>query len=87
MLSGQVTAWFESEALLNKFLNETESALVTTLEGASGGDLEINIPRIKYTGAAVDVQNADDGLLAVLPYQAMRDSSEATNLKLTRTPA
>lgn len=87
VLTGQVTAWFESEALLNKFLNETESALSVTLEGASGGDLTIAIPRIKYTGAAVDVQNANDGLLVVLPWSAMRDNSEATNFKITRVPA
>lgn len=85
--TGTVSAWFESEALLNKFLNETESSLSVTLEGISGGDLTILIPRIKYTAGAVDVTNADDGLLVSLPFQAMRDSSEATNIKITRVPA
>ena len=82
-----MTAFFESETLLNKFLSETESSLSVTLEGASGGDITILVPRIKYTAGDVDVTNADDGLLITMPFQAMRDSSEATNLKITRVPA
>lgn len=87
ILTGNLTAWFESEAMVNKFLNETESALSLTLEGASGGDLTIDIPRLKYTGASVDVTNANDGVVVSMPFTALRDSSEATNLKLTRVPA
>jgi hypothetical protein len=87
IVTGTVSAFFESEALLNKFLNETESSISVFLDGAEGGDLTILIPRIKYTAADVDVTAADDGILINLPFQAMRDSSEATNLKITRTPA
>lgn len=87
VLTGNLTAWFETEALLNKFLLEGESALVCTLEGPAGGDLELAIPRLKYTAADVDVTNADDGIVASLPFQAMRDNSAATNLQITRTPA
>lgn len=87
ILTGTVSAWFESETLVNKFLAETESSLSVTLEGISGGDHTILIPRIKYTAATVDVQSADEGLLVSLPFQALRDSSEATNLKITRVPA
>lgn len=87
ILTGTLQAFFESEALLNKFLNETESSISVTLEGISGGDHTILIPRIKYTAGDVDVTTADDGLLISLPFQAMRDSSEATNFKITRVPA
>jgi hypothetical protein len=86
VLTGNLTAWFESEALLNKFLLETESALSVTLEGPSGGDITIDVPRLKYTAADVDVTNADDGIVASMPWQAMRDAAEATNLVITRTP-
>jgi hypothetical protein len=87
ILTGTLQAFFESETLLNKFLNETESSISVTLEGVSGGDHTILIPRIKYTAGDVDVTTADDGLLISLPFQAMRDSSEATNFKITRVPA
>lgn len=87
ILTGTLTSFFESEAMLNKFLAETESSLSLTLEGASGGDLTILLPRIKYTAATVDVSNADDGILVQMPFQALRDASEATNIKITRVPA
>lgn len=87
IVTGTLSAFFESEALLNKFLNETESSIELTLEGASGGDIVILIPRIKYTAGDVDVTNADEGLLISMPFQAMRDVTEATNLKITRVPA
>lgn len=87
ILTGEVTAFFESATLLNKFLNETESSISLSLIGlGSAGDLTILIPRIKYSSANVNVQNADDGLLLSMPFQALRDSSEATNLKITRVP-
>lgn len=86
-LTGSVSAWFETEVLLNKFLNETESAISVTLNTpGSGKDMTILIPRIKYTGAGLDTTNADDGILVVMPFQALRDSTEATNIKITRTP-
>lgn len=86
-LTGSLTAWFESETLLNKFLAETESEVVLTLAGITGGDLAIDIPRIKFTDGAVDVQNANDGLLAVMPWQALYSSGDASNIVITRTPA
>lgn len=87
IVTGNLSAFFESEALLNKFLAETESSLSVTLEGAAGGDLTILLPRIKYTAASLDVTNADDGILVQMPWQALRDVSEATNIKITRVPA
>lgn len=82
-VTGTLTAYFESNALLNKFLNETESSVSVTLDGTSG-DLTILLPRIKYTGAAVPREVGPR--LYQLPFQALRDSSEATNIKITRIP-
>lgn len=87
VLTGSLTSFFESETLLNKFLNETESSLQVVLTDPDGNSWTIDVPRIKYTGADVDVTNADEGVLAVMPWQALRDSSEETNLKITRAAA
>jgi tail tube protein len=87
VVTGEATFLFESEALLNKFLAETESSISVTLEGASGGDLTFLIPRLKYTGGDPDVSSSNEGILLRAPFQALRDSTEATNLKITRTPA
>lgn len=84
-LTGSLTAYFESEALYNKFRAETESSLSVTLDGPSG-DYTILIPRIKYSGAKIDVKSAEDGVMIEMPFQAIRDSTEATNIKITRVP-
>ncbi|MCF3934349.1 phage tail tube protein [Acuticoccus sp. M5D2P5] len=86
-LTGTLTAYFEDLALLNKFIDETESSLELTLEGASGGDLTITIPRIKYTGGQNPVNSAEEAIPLTMPFQALRSSSDGTNLILTRTPA
>jgi hypothetical protein len=84
-VTGNITAFFESEALVNKFLAETESALVVEFEGITGGDLEFTLPALKYTGASIT--EADEGLLVQMPFEAYYDSSAATSITITRTPA
>lgn len=83
--SGTVTAFFETEALVNKFLAETESALVVEFLGLTGGDLEFDFPALKYTGSSIT--EADEGLLVQMPFEAYYDSGDATTLTITRTPA
>lgn len=84
-VSGTATAFFESEALLNKFLAETESALTVEFEGLSGGDLEFDISSLKYT--AGNIIEADEGLLVELPFTGTYNTSDASSLVITRTAA
>lgn len=83
--TGSVTAFFESEALVQKFLNETESALTIEFEGIDGGDLEFDFSSVKYTGSSVT--EADEGLLVSMPFTATFNSGDASTLVITRTPA
>jgi|TARA_A100001391_G_scaffold205427_1_gene206152 hypothetical protein len=83
--TGTVTAFFETEALINKFLDETESALAVTFEGINGGDLAMALPRLKYTGSSIT--EADEGLLVSMPFEALYSTADSTTLTLTRTPA
>lgn len=84
-VTGTVTAFFETEALVNKFLSETESSLEVEFEGITGGDLKFTLPALKYTGATIT--DADEGLLVEMPFEAYYDSSAATSLTITRTAA
>lgn len=85
VVEGTLTAYFEDEALINKFLNETESTLEIVLDDTTSGETYTFLfPRIKYNGA--DVPLADEqSRIITLPFVALRDSSEATNVKLTRS--
>jgi hypothetical protein len=85
-LTGTLTAYFE-QPLYNKFVNETEAAVSVTLEGSSGGDITLLVPRIKYTGADVPVTQMTGGVILTMPFQALRDATAGTNLQITRVPA
>jgi len=84
-VTGTVTALFESEALINKFLGETESALTVEFEGITGGDLEFDISSLKYTDASIT--EADEGLLVQMPFTGTYNVSDVSSLVITRTPA
>ena len=84
-VTGTVTAFFSSLALLNKFVNETETSIEMTLGNGTAKSLKILLPRVKFTGA----ENAVSGEGAVslsLPFQALLDSTTGTNIQLTRIP-
>lgn len=85
-VTGTATVYFETAALINKFINETISSIGFTLTDPVGNDYEILIPRISYTGGQPDVAGEGPITLA-MPIQAMYDTSTATTLQITRIPA
>lgn len=85
VVEGTMTVYYENETLINKFLNETESAIEVSVDDPTGSNsYTFLFPRVKYNGASVPVQNPQSRLIT-LPFVALYDATEATNLKLTRT--
>lgn len=84
-LTGTVSAYFENKTMLDKFINETESSIEIEL-GSTSNKYDIEIPRVKYTGGDNGV-SGEGPIVINMPFQALYDSSEETNLKITRTPA
>jgi len=81
-LTGTLTAQFEDEVLLNKFIDETESSLEFTLTDGTNSQTWL-LPRIKYTGGSVPVSGG--GLITVsLPFQAIMDATSETQIQITR---
>ncbi len=81
-LTGTVSAYFANRIMLDKFIAETESSIELTLEQGNV-DYEILIPRLKYSGG--DNPAVGEGPIVIaMPFQAMRDSVEETNLVITR---
>ena len=87
-LTGVLTAFFESETMYNKFLNETESSLSFTLVDPASASYyqQWDIPRIKYSAAELPPPGEARQMVR-LPFQALLDSGEATNLMITRATA
>lgn len=84
-VNGSITAYFETSALLNKFINETESSIDFELIDLAGNKYEFTIPRIKYTGGQPDVKGEGPITLS-MPFQALLDAASGTNLMIDRTP-
>ena len=83
-ITGTVTLYFEDATEYDKFINETESALVITLEDLDGATIAINLPRIKYTSADSPV-NSDGATMVTMNFQALDDSSAVSNIVITRS--
>lgn len=84
-VEGTITAYFENAALINRFLNETETALQVAVDDPTGSsDYTFLFPRVKINGADVPVDNPTSRIVT-LPFVALYDTTENTNLKLTRS--
>lgn len=85
VVEGTITVYYEDAALINKFLNETESSLSVSVNDPTGlNAYTFDFPRVKYNGASVPLQNPQSRLIT-LPFVSLYDSVEGTNLKLTRS--
>lgn len=84
-VEGTITAYFEDATLINRFLNETETALQVSVDDPTGSsDYTWLFPRVKINGADVPVDNPTSRIIS-LPFVALYDTTEGTNIKLTRS--
>jgi len=85
VVEGTMTVYYEDATLINKFLNETESAIEVSVDDPTGANsYTFLFPRVKYNGASVPVQNPQSRLIT-MPFVGLYDATEGTNIKLTRT--
>lgn len=83
-VEGTFTAYFEDDALINRFLNEVESELVITVNDPSGANqYEFMFPRIKVNSADVGVDGPLSRLIT-MSFVGLYDSTEGTNFKISR---
>jgi hypothetical protein len=83
-VSGQASVFFEDDTMLNKFLNETVSAMTISLPDTAGNTTLITIPRVKYNGGQPDVKGEGPIILA-MPFLGLMDSVSSTSVQFTRT--
>jgi hypothetical protein len=83
-VEGTITAYFEDISLINRFLNETETAFEVQVDSPdTTAGTTFLFPRIKINAADVPVSGTGSRVIS-LPFVALYDTTEATNLKLTR---
>ena len=84
-IEGTFTAYFEDEALVNRFLNETETELEVSVDDPTGANLlTFLFPRIKINSADVSVAGPESRMVEC-SFVALYDATEGSNLVITRT--
>lgn len=81
-IEGSITAYFEDLSLVNRFLNETESAIQVTVADPSTNEMTFLFPRVKFNAADIPVDGPTSRVVT-LPFVALYDDTELTNLKIT----
>ena len=84
-IEGTITAYFENEDLINRFLNETETELSVSVDDPTGSNAYTFLfPRIKINSADTGVDSPNSRTIS-MSFVALYDSTEDTNLKITRS--
>ena len=84
-IEGTLTAYFEDAALITRFLNETETELSVSVDDPTGSnEYTFLFPRVKINSADSPVDGPNSRTIS-MSFVALYDSTEATNLKITRS--
>ena len=86
-VEGTLTAYFEDQNLIERFLNETESALTVSVDDPTGANAyTFTFPRIKINSADVGVDGPTSRMIS-MSFVALYDDSVGgldTNLMITK---
>lgn len=83
-VEGTLSAYFEDASLINRFLNETETELQVSVNDPTGTNAYTFLfPRVKINSADVGVDGPTSRIIS-LSFVALYDSTEGTNLSITR---
>jgi hypothetical protein len=85
VITGTMTAFFQTHALHNKFVNETNSVIAFDLKDLDAPTTGYRgvMPRVKYTGSNKDPAGTGP-VMQELPFQALYDPTEQTSMYLLR---
>lgn len=84
-VNGSISIYFENQALVEKFLNDTQSSISFVLTDPSSNAQTWTIPKLKYSGAEISV-GSPELIVVNMPFNAYYDSTDATTIKINRTP-
>lgn len=83
-VEGTMTVYFEDADLINRFLNETESAIRVSVDDPTGANAyTFDFPRVKINSADVGVDGPTSRMVT-MSFVALRDPTLGTNLMITR---
>jgi hypothetical protein len=83
-IEGTMNVYFEDTAFINRFLNETETALEVITEAPNGDKMTWLFPRVKINSFEVGVEGATSRQASV-SFAALFDTVEGSSVTLTRS--
>jgi hypothetical protein len=84
-VEGTLTAYFEDAALINRFLNETETEIEVSVDDPTGtNSYTFLFPKVKINSADVGVDGPTSRIIS-MSFVALYDSTEQSNLTITRS--
>lgn len=81
-IGGEITVYVDNSTLLQKFIDETETSLSLQMDDGVT-QYSFLLPRIKYAGASLSLED-DKARLLTLPFEASRDETTGTSLRITK---
>lgn len=81
-VTGELTAFYDSDTLLDAFDTEAEVNIVFTLTDGTA-TYTFTLPKVKFTGGKPEV-GGEREIMITMPFQAIYDSGESTQLKIER---
>ena len=83
-IEGTITAYFEDAALINRFINETETELEVSVDDPTGTNAYTFLfPRVKINSADVGVDGPNSRVIN-MSFVALYDGTEGSNLVISR---
>tara|TARA_R110000765_G_scaffold39588_1_gene86054 strand:+ start:2125 stop:3045 length:921 start_codon:yes stop_codon:yes gene_type:complete len=83
-IEGTLTAYFQDADLINRFINETETAIRVSVDNpTSSAPYVFDFPRVKINSADVGVDGPTSRMIT-MSFVALRDPTEGTSLRITR---
>lgn len=86
-VTGTFEAYFETAALMTKYLAHAASSLGWALSDAAGNVLAFRIDRLKFSDGEIPVEGSDSDPIQRYPFQALLDPTSGRTLRITRTDA
>lgn len=86
-LTGELTVYFKSRTLYEKYLAGTESSISMRMGDADGNAYILTVPRVEFTTGTVQAGGPDQDVQVVIGYQGVRDPSTDCTLQVDRFPA
>lgn len=85
VVTGNISAYFTTPTVMDKFLNNTVSNLAIVLkESGSNNSYVIELPSVKYTNGRRVAGGTNSDIIANLDFTAYKDATEAITIRIAR---